>query len=182
MNDLILLGALMEGPQHGYALKKLAGLLLGHEDMHNNLVYPLLRRFVENSWVAKRTTDGQRGQKRDLYALTAKGKLELLQRLSRFTEKEASSEDEFRVRVSLFSVLDRDTRERLLDQRDRFLVGRLARLETIHTDMAAMNADAWGYSVLRFYLSQVGAERKWIAALKREAAKRKKGKNRIVES
>jgi DNA-binding PadR family transcriptional regulator len=182
MNDLILLGALVEGPQHGYALKKLAGLLLGHDDMHNNLVYPLLRRFVENSWVVKRTTDGQRGQKRDLYALTAKGKLELLQRLSRFTEKEASSEDEFRVRVGLFSVLDRDTRERILDQRDRFLARRQARLETIHTDMAAMNADAWGYSVLRFYLSQVRAERKWIAALKREAAQRKKGKNRIVES
>ena len=113
--------ALMEGPRHGYALKELAGLLLGHDDMHNNLVYPLLRRFVENSWVVKRTTDGQRGQKRDLYALTAKGRLELLQRLARFTEKEASTEDQFRVRVGLFSALDRDTRERLLDQRDRFL-------------------------------------------------------------
>jgi len=181
MNDLILLAALMGGPQHGYALKKLAGLLLGHDDMHNNLVYPLLRRFVENSWVVKRTTDGQRGQKRDLYALTAKGKLELVQRLSRFAEKEASSEDQFRVRVGLFSVLDRDARERILDQRDRFLAWRQARLETIHSDMAVMNADAWGYSVLRFYLSQVRAERKWITALKREAAQRRKGKNRIAE-
>src|SRR3984957_20717719 len=44
-----------------------------HNNLHNNLVYPLLRRFVENSWVAKRTTDGRCGQKRDLYALTAKG-------------------------------------------------------------------------------------------------------------
>jgi DNA-binding PadR family transcriptional regulator len=181
MNDLILLAALMEGPQHGYALKKLAGFLLRHDDLHNNLVYPLLRRFLDNSWVVKRTTDGQRGQKRDLYALTAKGKLELLQRLSRFTEKEASSEDGFRLRVGLFSVLDRDTRERILEQRDRFLARRQARLETIHNDMAAMNADAWGYSVLRFYLSQVRAERKWITGLKREAAQRRKGRNRIVD-
>src|SRR5436190_1494116 len=60
MNDLILLAALMEGPQHGYALKKLAGFMAGHEDMHNNLVYPLLRRFVENSWVTKRTTGHER--------------------------------------------------------------------------------------------------------------------------
>jgi hypothetical protein len=44
-----------------------------------------------------------------------------------------------------------------------------------------MNADAWGYSVLRFYLSQVRAERKWITALKREAGERRKGKNRVVE-
>src|SRR6266550_2737955 len=114
MNDLILLAALMEGPQHGYALKKLAGFMADHGDMHNNLVYPLLRRFVENSWVTKRTTGGERGQKRDLYTLTSKGRLELLQRLSRFTEKEASSENEFRVRVGLFSMLERQARENIL--------------------------------------------------------------------
>jgi DNA-binding PadR family transcriptional regulator len=181
MSDLILLAALLEGPQHGYALKKLAGLLFGQEDMHNNLVYPLLRRFVENSWVVKRTTEGQRGQKRDLYALTSKGKLELLRRLSRFTLKEAPSENEFRVRVGLFSMLDRNVRERILAERDRFLAQRQGRLESIETGMAAMNADDWGYSVLHFYLSQVRAERKWIGSLKRGAAQRRKGKNRIVE-
>jgi hypothetical protein len=83
--------------------------------------------------------------------------------------------------VGLFSVLDRDTREGILDQRDRFLARRQAGFETIHSDMAVMNADAWGYSVLRFYLSQVRAERKWITALKREAAQRRKGQNRIAQ-
>jgi len=78
--------------------------------------------------------------------------------------------------VGLFSVLDRDAREGILEQRDRFLARRQARLETIYTDMAAMNADAWGYSVLRFYLSQVRAERKWITALKRQAAQRRKAR------
>ena len=174
MNDLILLAALMEGPQHGYALKKLAGFMAGHGDMHNNLVYPLLRRFVENSWVTKRTTGGERGQKRDLYTLTSKGRLELLQRLSRFTEKEASSENEFRVRVGLFSMLERQARENILAERARWLARRQERLEKIKTTMAAMNADAWGHSVLRFYLSQVHAERKWIAEMARKASKSRK--------
>src|SRR6266550_817690 len=169
MNDLILLAALMEGPQHGYALKKLAGFMAGREDMH--LVYPLLRRFVENSWVTKRTTGGERGQKRDLYTLTSKGRLELLQRLSRFTEKEASSENEFRVRVGLFSMLERQARENILAERARWLARRQERLEKIKTTMAAMNADAWGHSVLRFYLSQVHAERKWIAEMARKTSK-----------
>ena len=176
MNDLILLAALMEGPQHGYALKKLAGFMAGHGDMHNNLVYPLLRRFVENSWVTKRTTGGERGQKRDLYTLTSKGRLELLQRLSRFTEKEASSENEFRVRVGLFSMLERQARENILAERARWLVRRQERLEKmkIKTTLAAMNADAWGHSVLRFYLSQVHAERKWISEMARKASKSRK--------
>src|SRR5258708_1734507 len=121
MNDLILLAVLMEGPRHGYALKKLAGFMTGHQDMHNNLVYPLLRRFVENSWVTKRTTGGERGQKRDLYTLTSKGKLALLQRLSRFTEKEASSENEFRMRTGLFSLLERQALEKILPDCNRCL-------------------------------------------------------------
>jgi hypothetical protein len=178
MNDLILLGAFMEGPQHGYVLKKLAGLLLGHDDMHNNLVYPCSADSSKTPGSRSARPTATLGLKRDLYALTAKGKLELVQRLARLTEKEVSSEDQFRVRVGLFSMLDRDTREHILD---RFLARRQARFETIHADMAAMNADAWGYSVLRFYLSQVRAERKWITALKREAGERRKGKNRVVE-
>ena len=174
MNDLILLAALVEGPRHGYALKKLAGFMAGHGDMHNNLVYPLLRRFVENSWVTKRTTGGERGQKRDLYMLTPKGKLALLQRLSHFTEKEASSENEFRVRVGLFSMLERQSRENILAERDRWLSRRQQRLEKIQADMAAMNANAWGHSVVRFYLSQVRAERKWIAEMARGTSKSRK--------
>src|SRR5256884_6974773 len=115
MNDLILLAALMEGPQHGYALKKLAGFMAGREDMH--LVYPLLRRFVENSWVTKRTTGGGTGQKRDLSTPTSKGRLELLQRLLRFTEKEASSENEFCLPCRPFSLLQRQARGTISPQR-----------------------------------------------------------------
>jgi DNA-binding PadR family transcriptional regulator len=46
------------------------GLISGKGEMHNNLVYPLLRRFVESGWVSKRKGPGERGQTRDIYALT----------------------------------------------------------------------------------------------------------------
>src|SRR5260370_10550347 len=133
----------MEGPQRGYALKTLPGFMGGQGDMPNILVYPLLRRFVENSWVTKRTAGGERGQKRDLYTLTSKGKLALLQRLSRFTEKEASSENEFRVRVGLFSMLERQARENILAERDRWLTRRQERLDKIKTPMPSLHPHPW---------------------------------------
>src|SRR5262249_3161399 len=102
MNDLLLLAALLAGPQHGYALKKQVGLFAGKRELHNNLVYPLLGRFVRHGWVSKRQAAGQRGQTRELYALTAKGKSELLRRLATCTEKEAGNEHEFHLRVGLF--------------------------------------------------------------------------------
>src|SRR5580700_6154112 len=114
MNDLLLLAALLAGPQHGYALKKTVGLLTSRRDLHNNLVYPLLRRFVENGWVSKRQSAGQRGQTREIYALTSKGKQELLRRLADFPPNQVASENAFRFRVGLFGILDLETRNRIL--------------------------------------------------------------------
>ena len=52
MNDLILLSLLVGKSQHGYVLKKQAGAIFGQAEMHNNLVYPLLKRFVNSGWIA----------------------------------------------------------------------------------------------------------------------------------
>jgi DNA-binding PadR family transcriptional regulator len=165
MNDLVLLAALLSGPQHGYALKKQVGLISGKRDMHNNLVYPLLRRFVENGWVSKREAAGQRGQTRELYALTTKGKQELLRHLGDYTEKEAPSDSEFHLRVGLFAVLDAATRARILAERDRWLAAREQNLARIS---AAVDTGPWGGEVVNFLGERTQAERAWIARLERK--------------
>jgi DNA-binding PadR family transcriptional regulator len=166
MNDLLLLANLLAGPQHGYALKKQVGLFSGKREMHNNLVYPLLRRFVQNGWVSKRRTAGQRGQTRELYALTLRGKHELLRRLADFTEKEAHSETEFQLRVGLFNVLDAAARSRILAARDASLAEREQRVSRI-TD--AVDPGPWGGEVIHHLRQRIQDERKWIAALERKS-------------
>lgn len=64
MTDIIVLATLLGGPKHGYQLKHEAGLILGQTNLHNNLVYPLLRRFTEEGWVTSKTVPGERGQRR----------------------------------------------------------------------------------------------------------------------
>jgi DNA-binding PadR family transcriptional regulator len=171
MNDLLLLAALLPGPQHGYALKKQVGLLTGNAAMHNNLVYPLLRRFVENSWVSKREAAGQRGQTREVYALTTKGRQELLRRLADDAETEAASDNGFRLRVGLFAFLDQQARQRILSSRDQFLAIREQRLARIS---AAVDAGPWGGEVVRFFRKQIRAERAWIATLARKSRRETK--------
>jgi DNA-binding PadR family transcriptional regulator len=166
MNDLLLLAALLPGPQHGYALKKQVGLITGHRAMHNNLVYPLLHRFVKNAWVSKRRSAGQRGQTREVYALTSKGKQELLRRLANYPESEVASENAFRFRVGLFAVLDPETRGRILATREQFLTVREQRLARISE---TVDAGPWGSEVVRFFREQISAERTWIATLARKA-------------
>ena|SRR5450432_4434624 len=170
MNDLILLAAFLSGPQHGYALKKQVGLISGKPEMHNNLVYPLLRRFGENDWVSKREAQGQRGQTRELYSLTAKGKHRLLELLGEFTEKQAASDSEFHLRVGLFVVLDAGARQRILFARDAWLQDREKRLARI----AGGETGAWGAEVVRFLRERTETERTWIAALQRKARREMK--------
>jgi DNA-binding PadR family transcriptional regulator len=169
MNDLIILAALLPGPTHGYALKKQVGLITGQRAMHNNLVYPLLRRFVENAWVSKRQSAGQRGQTREVYALTAKGHRELLRRLREYPDSEVANDNAFRLRVGMFALLDAETRRRILASRDAFLALRQQRLVQIS---ALTEADSWGREVVRFFGDQARAERTWIASLARKFNRR----------
>jgi DNA-binding PadR family transcriptional regulator len=166
MNDLMLLAMLLDQPKHGYALKKQAGLITGQSEMHNNLVYPLLRRFVSNRWVRKNKTAGQRGQTREVYAVTLKGKRELLSRLAQFTSKQAGIDNEFRIRVGLFSLLDSETRVRILKTRAAWLASREDQLRGMK---AAVNLGLWGGEAVRFLEQQIAAERTWIAGLERKA-------------
>jgi DNA-binding PadR family transcriptional regulator len=172
MNDLLLLANLLGGPRHGYALKKQVGLISGQSEMHNNLVYPLLRRFVERGWVSKRRGPGKRGQTREIYALTNKGKQELLRRLSHFTGKEVSAENGFRLRVGLFNFLDAGASGRILAQREEWLVGRELRLARLSD---ALDLGSWGGEVVGFMLDQIRAERQWIVRLKRKLARQGSG-------
>jgi len=167
MNDLLLLAMLLGGPTHGYELKKRAGWLTGQQSLHNNLVYPLLAKFLKAGWISQKSGKGQRGQTREVYSLTAKGKAELLRRLREFTEKDAASDSAFRLRVGMFFALDAEARARILEGRDTFLEQRGKK----YTHLAsAMDLGKWGGETTAFLLEQVRAERKWISKLKRLSA------------
>jgi DNA-binding PadR family transcriptional regulator len=161
----MLLANLLGGPKHGYALKKQVGLISGQSEMHNNLVYPLLRRFVKSGWVSQRKGPGERGQTREIYALTKKGRQELLRRLSHFTSKEATSENAFHLRVGLFGLLEPVDRGRILAARDEWLAAREQRLARIS---GALDTGPWGGEVVHFLREQIRSERKWISRLKRK--------------
>lgn len=111
---------------------------------------------------ARRQAAGQRGQTREMYALTAKGKQELIRRLSQFTEKEAASEHEFFLRVGLFRVLGAATRRQILVERDRWLTDREEKLARL---AGAMDVGLWGGEVVRFLRQRIRAELAWIPSL-----------------
>src|SRR5271170_4469056 len=121
MNDLIILAMLLDSPKHGYQLKHEAGFILGQGAMHNNLVYPLLRRFTAEGWATRKSVPGKRGQTRQSYSLTAAGRRELISRLSNYSPADASDARAFLARVGMFAALPEETRTSILDLRESYL-------------------------------------------------------------
>jgi DNA-binding PadR family transcriptional regulator len=164
MIDLVILATLLPGPKHGYRLKREASWILGQETLHNNLVYPLLRRFTEQGWVTKRTVPGDRGQKRHQYALTTLGRKSLIERLGEYSESDAKSLEGFLTRVGLFQVLDPAARERVL-------TGRAAHLQRTSEHLAVIKErfalETYARETVRFLTSQVQAELDWIEQLRK---------------
>jgi DNA-binding PadR family transcriptional regulator len=165
MTDLIILGMLFEGPQHGYRLKQNAGLIFGQGKLHNNLVYPLLRRFMANKWLTKKTVAGERGQNRQQYALTPLGRQALLDRIRVFTEQDARSEDAFRIRVGFFEMLTPEDRDRILHLREDALH---SRSETLSNLQQKIELGQFAGEVVSFLGEQTQTELGWIARLRQK--------------
>jgi DNA-binding PadR family transcriptional regulator len=162
MNDLIILSLLLETPKHGYRLKQEAAMFAGEQQLHNNTVYPLLKRFLKSGWITQKEAGGERGQTRLLYALTLAGKQALVDKLSEFSEADAINPHAFHLRVGLFGELDRPTRERILRLRDDHLAVRLSRLRQI---AQAHVIEGWPASTMNHLTKELQLERKWIAQL-----------------
>lgn len=166
MNDLLLLSMMLSGPKYGYQIKREAGWVMGQEALHNNLVYPMLRRFLEEGWVTKKAVPGERGQTRQQYVLTAEGRRDLFERLSAFSEADASSEDKFYLRVGLFSALQPEVRELILARRDGYLQGRDQKLAALQ---ANMELGKFGGEIVSHMRKQIEMDVDWIRHLRRLA-------------
>jgi DNA-binding PadR family transcriptional regulator len=165
MNDLLLLSMMLDGPKYGYQLKREAGLIMG-QALHNNLVYPSLRRFLEEGWVSKKAVPGERGQTRQQYVVSAEGRRHLFDSLSQFSEADAASEAAFHLRVGLFPVLKPEVRENIVGQREEWLVGRDQRLAKLQE---RMELGKFGGEIVRHMRKQVEMELEWIRHLRRIA-------------
>lgn len=166
MFDLIILATLFHGPKHGYQLKREAGFIFGQDDLHNNLVYPLLKKFTGDGWVTKKASPGERGQTRQQYAITALGKKALLQHLNSFDEGEAKSFEAFITRVGMFELLDPQARIKIIAAREVYLLKRLPKLIQLQEKM---DLGMYGGEVVGFLKERIQSELAWIRRLGRMA-------------
>src|SRR5690348_11263039 len=85
--EALVLGALAEGPLHGYGIVK--SIRDGSEAMFSlpeSQLYPLLHRLQENGWIQGEWQPSESGPARKVYTLTEAGHAELAKRRAEFAK------------------------------------------------------------------------------------------------
>lgn len=169
MTDLVILTALLEAPAYGYALKRTAGLIFGSGVLHNNVVYPLLKKFVASGWVEQSTVPGDRGQQRKQYRITPAGRKYLLEQIAIFGEREAANDGAFLFRVALFDLLTEEKRKEILAARRAFL---MTHVEDLAELAKTRRAKSFSAMVLERHQAGVNDELEWVARLEKQTGRK----------
>jgi DNA-binding PadR family transcriptional regulator len=174
--DVLLLSQLAHRPSHGYELRRRVEATTGIK-LHNNSLYPALRRFADAGAVI-RTLEPQEGRPpRHVYALTDVGRELLHDQLADLPDEMAGDEAEFLARLAGFARLTPAERRGVLDARGRVLAERRARLAGLAEAAAPADPEAaadtdpdpWAALVLEEVLRRIREEQDWLGRLVRRA-------------
>jgi DNA-binding PadR family transcriptional regulator len=165
--EILVLRHLRRRPAHGYELRKRVERTAG-VTLHNNSLYPALKRFEEAGAVTRSTEPSENGRPpRQVYAITPVGLDLLHDMLADLSPEQARDDSEFLARVGQFSLLSAPERLAILDVRQQ------VQNDALHhyREMYSLAGDEpWGQLVTAELIRRTEAELTWIAQLKRKAA------------
>jgi DNA-binding PadR family transcriptional regulator len=163
--DIVILGHLRHAPMHGYELKRKVSATTAFP-LHNNTLYPALRRFEEAGAVRKTAVQQEGRPPRHVYELTDVGTELLHDMLAELPPELAASDEEFLARVGMFNELTVAERRGVLAARDQALQGRLQHLKELAERSAESAAHrTWGQRITAELIDRVDHERAWIEKL-----------------
>jgi DNA-binding PadR family transcriptional regulator len=161
--EILILRRLRSGPAHGYELRKRVEQTTGFV-LHNNSLYPALRRFEEAGAVTK-TAEPQEGRPpRLVYALTEVGHELLHDMLAELPPEQAADPSEFLARLGQFSLINSTERAAVLASRDRAVREQLAHYRAM-LDLAVAHGERWGALATGELIRRHEQELAWLAEL-----------------
>ena len=166
--EILILRRLRGGPAHGYDLRKRVEETTGFV-LHNNSLYPALKRFEDAGAVTK-TSEVQEGRPpRLVYTLTDTGRELLHDMIADLPPEQAADDSEFLARLGQFSLIDPAERAAVLAARTAAVRGRLAHYEAMR-DLATGHGERWGALVAAELIRRDEQELSWLADLGELAA------------
>jgi len=161
--EILILRRLRSGPAHGYELRKRVEQTTGFV-LHNNSLYPALRRFEEAGAVTKAAESQEGRPPRLVYTLTAVGRELLHDMLADLPAEQAADPSEFLARLGQFSEINSAERAAVLASRARAVREQLAHYQAM-LDLAVAHEERWGALATGELIRRHEQELAWLAEL-----------------
>ncbi len=161
MLDFAILGLLMEGPRHGYELKRALGEL-GFWKVSFGSLYPALKRLEKRGAIEASAGSGRRKS----YTITDQGRETFDTLLA--TDPEASESDRaFQVRLAFLTHLPQERRVRVLQDRRKRLTTQLktARETLVEARTSSKNPDRYRLALMEHSMQSTQADIAWLDGL-----------------
>ncbi len=160
---IVILRRLRAGPAHGYELRKRVEETTGFV-LHNNSLYPALKRFEEAGAVT-RTAEPQEGRPpRLVYTLTEAGRELLHDMIAGLPADQAADPSEFLARLGQFSLINSAERAAVLASRTQAVRQQLTQYQAMRR-LAAASGERWGALVTSELIRRHEQELAWLAEL-----------------
>lgn len=116
MNELFILGELMEEPQSGYDLRSAMQASLGrHRKISYGVIYPLLEK-LEKDGLAETTDVSSEGKIKKITTITEKGKKRFFELMRQPVPNGAHNADIYLIKLDVMQHLSLDEQFALLDE------------------------------------------------------------------
>jgi DNA-binding PadR family transcriptional regulator len=166
--EILTLRRLRSGPAHGYELRKRVEETTGFR-LHNNSLYPALKRFEEAGAVTKAAEPQEGRPARLVYTLTDVGRELLHDMLAELPPEQAADPSEFLARLGQFSLISVSERAAVLAARARAVREQLEHYRAMR-DLAAAHGERWGVLGTEELIRRNEQELAWLAELAELAA------------
>ncbi|MDD3224955.1 MAG: PadR family transcriptional regulator [Clostridium sp.] len=174
MNELSILGELMEEPQSGYDLSSAMQSSLGpHRKISYGVIYPLLQK-LEKEGLAKTTNANSDGKIKKITTITEKGKERFLKLMKMPVPNSAHNADIYLIKLDAMQHLTLDEQMKLLDdfyKEQKYIIEDTKNLLKILAKKKSK--DHWYASKkLKLRLEQASTALEWIENFKEELKKK----------
>ena len=173
MNELFILGELMEEPQSGYDLRNAMQVSLGHHrKISYGVIYPLLEKF-ENEGFLDTNNIVSDGKNKKVATITEKGKKRFFELMKMPVSNGAHNTDIYLIKLDVMQHLDLDEQIQLLDQFYQEQKNIIEDTQELLQKLAEENSKDHWYAGKKFELrlQQANVAIKWIEKFKHELKK-----------
>ena len=173
MNELFILGELMEEPQSGYDLRNAMQVSLGHHrKISYGVIYPLLEKF-ENEGFLDINNIVSDGKNKKIATITEKGKKRFFELMKMSVSNGAHNTDIYLIKLDVMQHLALDEQIQLLDQFYQEQKNIIEDTQELLQKLAEENSKDHWYAGKKFELrlQQANVAIKWIEKFKHELKK-----------